>query len=571
MQTIRRPRKGDRHPRTYLQRLAAAVGIVSVMLGTLLSFSVATSSASVAVNTSGFGTDPGNTFTGQSSLNVQCPNGIAGTPGSDPADKVLNTALNTQASFQHDGTVHYIYNDNPNFSSGNFDLQDCIVVYPVGYFTASDLDPVTGIVTNTSKNKLDKSGTELDGATLSAIHDSTHKIFFNWTPAAGAVTPGQWVCNFARDIATGHGGGGNRKVTPTCFEVKDPVTPAAPTQNASQTCNVVDTYTVPATSNASYQIGGVTKQAGTYPLPEAVSVTITAVAADGYYFPTGTTTSWTFTGGPVSTCETPPTAVTPKVPWYHVAGVCGTQDTYELPQTIGVTYLVNGTPMVSGVYKNAAGSVITITAVAQTGYVLAEGAPASWGPFTGADTGNCPLGVSPADPTHTINTSCGVVDTYTIPNTTGVVYEIGGEPVAAGTYDLPAGTSVSITAIPAQGYVFSEGAQSEWPTFTGSVIETCPTTPTTIVVVNPTTTTTVAPTTTTTTPELALTPEPEVSPISAVAPTTTTAAPTPTTAAPGPVLAFTGGNTMTNLLVAFGLLGLGGLLLAISRRRQQES
>ena len=43
-------------------------------------------------------------------------------------------------------------------------------------------------------------------------------IGFNETTADGKFTlkEGEWVCNYARDIATGHGGGGNRKVLPTC-------------------------------------------------------------------------------------------------------------------------------------------------------------------------------------------------------------------------------------------------------------------------------------------------------------------------------------------------------------------
>jgi len=157
-------------------------------------------------------------------LTPACPEALAGTPGSDPATKVFNTALNTPASFQPGGTVHYIYKDNPHTNGGtqNFTIQDCVVAYAPGTFTAADFGP-GGVLVNAKKNLL-KGGTQLDGASLSGITapNAEGNIYFGWTSPTSATTPlaiGTWVCNFARDIKNNHGGGGNRKVSPVCYQL----------------------------------------------------------------------------------------------------------------------------------------------------------------------------------------------------------------------------------------------------------------------------------------------------------------------------------------------------------------
>ena len=169
-----------------------------------------------------------NTFTNPPTiLNPQCPNGLAGTPGSDPATKVLNPALNTPASFAVGGQVHYIYMDDPHGAASGFDIQDCEVTFPPSFFTSADFDPTTGVLINPAftKSVLDKNGTQIDGASLTGILSAEGQIFYSWT--VQPVPTGTWICNFARDIDTDHGGGGNRKVTPTCFQVGLP--PVFPT------------------------------------------------------------------------------------------------------------------------------------------------------------------------------------------------------------------------------------------------------------------------------------------------------------------------------------------------------
>lgn len=50
----------------------------------------------------------------------------------------------------------------------------------------------------------------------------------------------------------------------------------------------------------------------------------------------------------------------------------------------------------------------------------------------------------------------------TIPSVTGVVYQVGGDTVPAGTITLEVGETVVVAAIPASGYVFPDGPDYDW-------------------------------------------------------------------------------------------------------------
>jgi hypothetical protein len=208
-------------------RLVALAGVVSASL-----LSVAVGGQAASAGTGGFPrayspeTAPGftNTYTPPTSgLNPDCPNAISGTPGSDPATLTLNSALETSDSVSPGATVHYVYADDAHGSAFGFTIQTCEVVYPASFFTSSDFDPTTGVLTNTSfsKHDLDANGTAIDGASLSGISDPEGNIYFTWTVQSEPL--GSWVCAFARDVDSNHGGGGNRKVTPTCFQVQGQV------------------------------------------------------------------------------------------------------------------------------------------------------------------------------------------------------------------------------------------------------------------------------------------------------------------------------------------------------------
>lgn len=99
-----------------------------------------------------------------------------------------------------------------------------MVAYPAGTFQASDFN-ADGVLTNTKKSLLN-GGTQIDGGELTGISDPEGLVYYSWTSGASLVD-GTWVCNFARDIRNNHGGGGNRKVLPTCYRVT-PDTPPPP-------------------------------------------------------------------------------------------------------------------------------------------------------------------------------------------------------------------------------------------------------------------------------------------------------------------------------------------------------
>ena len=444
-------------------RLLRLLGVMSIIAS--LALGVGATAASAATN--GFEQEAGkNTYTSEGTLSAQCPEGIAGTPGSDPANKELAPG-NTAASFEAGGTVHYVYHDNPNDDSTNFNLEDCVVSYPADKFTASDFNASGQLVNALKKNVLVDDATELDKATLSGVTASTGDIFYSWT-APGNLTAGSWVCNFARDTSTGHGGGGNRKVSPVCYQVRASIVPNPATLQPGTDCDELDTYTIPTTANVTYKVNGVTKAAGTYNLGEGEVVTITAHTAEPYYFANTTTTSWgPWTGSTPTDC---PGDVTPAAVANPVQA-CGVADTYTIPSSNDIEYSVNGTPTVAGTYDLAEGEVVTITAAAINGRTLDPNATASWGPFTGGAIVPCPI--TPATPTHTVVTTCGVTDSYTIPAQTGVQYKVNGTDKAAGTYALGAGETITITAEPVSPYTFVQGATTSWGPSTGSAVETC--------------------------------------------------------------------------------------------------
>jgi hypothetical protein len=218
-----------------------------------------------------------------------------------------------------------------------------------------------------------------------------------------------------------------------------PVTPAVVTfYDVCGTAN--DTYTIPSTAGVDYKVGGVTKTTGTY--AATGTVTVTAVAQTGYTL-TGTT-SWSkeFTNV-ACTVGVTPGAVT----FYEACGMAN--DTYTIPMTTGVNYQVGGVTKAAGTY--AGSGTVTVTAVAQTGYVLSG--TTTWShSFTNVA---CPCTCNENMPvTATIPTFydvCGVQnDTYTIPSKVGVYYQVNGVTKAAGTYTAMG--TLNIEAFALSGY-----------------------------------------------------------------------------------------------------------------------
>ncbi|MBT2594669.1 S-layer homology domain-containing protein [Arthrobacter sp. ISL-72] len=219
-----------------------------------------------------------------------------------------------------------------------------------------------------------------------------------------------------------------------------------------------DTYTVPTMEGVEYVVGDEVVAGGPY--PGTGTVTVKARAKTDYVLAEGVTAEWT------STFKASPYMVTPAaVVFTDKDGTA--DDTYTVPSTEGVEYLVEGILTGAGNYPGT--GTITVTARAKTDYVLAEGATAEW---------SSTFKVTP----YTVTAAAVVFsdkdgtagDTFTVPATDGVEYLIDGSVVEAGNY--PGSGTVTVKARAKADYILAAGAAAEWTnTFRGSLSAPVPT------------------------------------------------------------------------------------------------
>jgi hypothetical protein len=126
-------------------------------------------------------------------------------------------------------------------------------------------------------------------------------------------------------------------------------------------------YTIPETDHVTYMVDGAAVAAGTYPVSDGATVTIEAVADEGYTLEGTSTFTHEFA---VPNC---PQSVDPG-PVTFSDDVCTdqglTEATYTIPQVSGVTYLVDGAVTEPGTYSARDGSTVTVAAQAQDGSLL---------------------------------------------------------------------------------------------------------------------------------------------------------------------------------------------------------
>jgi|GEM_PF-994088 len=149
------------------------------------------------------------------------------------------------------------------------------------------------------------------------------------------------------------------------------ITPEQP-QPTPPTCEdqeYVFNFTTP--QHYHYEYNGQTLVSGTAFDADGSTITITAVADNGYTFGYATS-SWDYTLTPAEGCGGEEnTPVTPAPVTF--TDVCGTaNDTFTIPSTPGVDYYVNddNSPTAAGTYS--ATGTVTVTAVAQDGFVLTD-------------------------------------------------------------------------------------------------------------------------------------------------------------------------------------------------------
>jgi hypothetical protein len=207
-----------------------------------------------------------------------------------------------------------------------------------------------------------------------------------------------------------------------------------------------DTYTIPATKGVDYLIGEKTVEAGTY--PGTGTLTVTAKAQPDYVLAAGTATEWT------TTFKATPFQVTAAaVVFTDKDGTA--EDTYTIPATKGVDYLIGEKTIEAGTYPGT--GTLTVTAKAQPDYVLAAGTATEWTTTFKAT----PFQVTAAAVVFTDKDGTAE-DTYTIPATKGVDYLIGEKTVEAGTY--PGTGTLTVTAKAQPDYVLAAGTATEWTT-----------------------------------------------------------------------------------------------------------
>jgi len=148
----------------------------------------------------------------------------------------------------------------------------------------------------------------------------------------------------------------------------------------------------------------------------------------------------------------PPKAISPNAVTFSDAD--GTSnDSYTVPVTEGVEYLVGDKVVPAGTYPGS--GTVKVTTRAVTDYVLAEGATAEWSHEFKAT----PFQVTPSAVVFTDEDGTAK-DSFTVPLTEGVEYLVGDKVTPAGTY--PGSGTVTVKARAVTDYVLAEGITAEW-------------------------------------------------------------------------------------------------------------
>jgi hypothetical protein len=340
----------------------------------------------------------------------------------------IYTATSSSVHYRSDGSIYKSPTGLQDPTRTTFD------------FSAGDshLSPATPYqVTPTPLVSTDQDGTSQDTYTIPATDGVDYQIGGK-TVEAGTYA-GTGSVTVTAKAKTDYVLAGTTEWTTTFKATPYQATPApvafTDTDGTSQ-----DTYTIPATEGVDYQIGGKTVEAGTY--PGTGTVTVTAKARTDYVL--AGTTEW------AATFKATPYQATPApVVFTDQDGTA--EDTYTIPATEGVDYLINNAIVPAGTYP--ATGTIKVTAKAKTDYVLTG--TTEWTATFKAT----PYQATPAPVVFTDQDGTAE-DTYTIPATDGVDYQIGGKTVDAGTY--PGTGTVTVMAKAKTDYVLT--GTTDWAT-----------------------------------------------------------------------------------------------------------
>ncbi|MGM0931098.1 MAG: CAP domain-containing protein [Actinomycetota bacterium] len=207
------------------------------------------------------------------------------------------------------------------------------------------------------------------------------------------------------------------------------VTPKPPVFNQP-----AGTYTIPDVPGVQYVLNGTFIAPGTYKSRSPyVYISAQAKAEEGYaHFPH---IEWQ---GDLSLID-----VWPDEPDFNTRA-----GSYTIPATAGIQYAINGKETAAGTYA-AGGIKITVTATAKAGYRNHGGT--SW---TQDFTPPKPPAQGPTKVTAAAPAFDRASGRFTIPRTTGVLYQVGGQTKTAGTYPGNGGND-TVIAKAAAGYTLT--------------------------------------------------------------------------------------------------------------------
>ncbi|WP_353950910.1 hypothetical protein V6K52_14875 [Knoellia sp. S7-12] len=311
-----------------------------------------------------------------------------------------------------------------------------------------------------------------------------------------------------------------------CTPPEKPVTPVAPEISQSEECEVNGTVKVPNTEGVRYLWKGedVSGKTFTGPLDGVIEVEV----KDGFVLADSAKTEFPVTVPAAEVCAPPEKPVTPVAPEISQSEECEVNGTVKVPSTEGVRYLWKGEDVSGKTFTGPLDGVIEVEV--KDGFVLADSAKTEF-PVTVPAAEVCAppeKPVTPVAPEISQSEECEVDGTVTIPEIEGVSYFLDDERLEPGTYEGPA--DVTITAAALGGYTLTGTSSWDVVLTEAKECEDEPTTPT--------------------------------------ATPTGTPSGTPTPRPSYPPLAYTGaGDTGPLSLLAVGLLGLGGGLVLLKRRK----
>ncbi|MFD1506669.1 hypothetical protein FE374_15215 [Georgenia yuyongxinii] len=176
-----------------------------------------------------------------------------------------------------------------------------------------------------------------------------------------------------------------------------------------------------------------------------------SLAAEGRLLTAEIAAGWQDLGVLFHTASLPEVTPAP-VTWTDASG--SSSDTYTVPVTEHVTYLLDGAPVAAGTYPGA--ETVVITAVPGAGYLLADGAAAGW--TIGFSDGRW---VTPAE-VKLIDVPGTANDAIIVPKATGVEYLLDGQVVRQGRHTVGSAGTVRVEARALAGYVVAPGAAGVW-------------------------------------------------------------------------------------------------------------